>query len=139
LILIKKSLFNLFTKVNLDIFIRRLIEIMDNHQLNAAAFAEKIGVQRSSVSHILSKRNKPSLDFILKIHNTFDEVTLDWLLLDKKEGPSPLLVKTKNDKSLMLNPDESSKIYDIEKANENVIQIVQLYKDGSFRSFSPKS
>ena len=47
--------------------------------------------------------------------------------------------KTKNDKSLMLNPDESSKIYDIEKANENVIQIVQLYKDGSFRSFSPKS
>ncbi|MFL2597755.1 MAG: helix-turn-helix domain-containing protein [Flavobacteriaceae bacterium] len=125
--------------MNLDIFIRRLIEIMDNHQLNAAAFAEKIGVQRSSVSHILSKRNKPSLDFILKIHNTFDEVTLDWLLLDKKEGPSPLLVKTKNDKSLMLNPDESSKIYDIEKANENVIQIVQLYKDGSFRSFSPKS
>ena len=123
----------------MDIFIRRLIEIMDNHQLNAAAFAEKIGVQRSSVSHILSKRNKPSLDFILKIHNTFDEVTLDWLLLDKKEGPSPLLVKTKNDKSLMLNPDESSKIYDIEKANENVIQIVQLYKDGSFRSFSPKS
>ena len=125
--------------MNLDIFIRRLIEIMDNHQLNAAAFAEKIGVQRSSVSHILSKRNKPSLDFILKIHNTFDEVTLDWLLLDKKEEPSPLLVKTKNDKSLMLNPDESSKIYDIEKANENVIQIVQLYKDGSFRSFSPKS
>ena len=125
--------------MNLDVFIRRLIEIMDNHQLNAAAFAEKIGVQRSSVSHILSKRNKPSLDFILKIHNTFDEVTLDWLLLDKKEGPSPLLVKTKNDKSLMLNPDESSKIYDIEKANENVIQIVQLYKDGSFRSFSPKS
>ena len=125
--------------MNLDVFIRRLIEIMDNHQLNAAAFAEKIGVQRSSVSHILSKRNKPSLDFILKIHNTFDEVTLDWLLLDKKEEPSPLLVKTKNDKSLMLNPDESSKIYDIEKANENVIQIDQLYKDGSFRSFSPKS
>ena len=77
--------------------------------------------------------------FILKINNTFDEVTLDWLLLDKKEEPSPLLVRTKNDKSLMLNPDESSKIYDIEKANENVIQIVQLYKDGSFRSFSPKS
>ena len=125
--------------MNLDVFIRRLIEIMDNHQLNAAAFAEKIGVQRSSVSHILSKRNKPSLDFILKIHNTFDEVTLDWLLLDKKEEPSPLLVKTKNDKSLMLNPDESSKIYHIENANENVIQIVQLYKDGSFRSFSPKS
>ena len=125
--------------MNSDIFIEHLIEIMDNHQLNAAAFAEKIGVQRSSVSHILSKRNKPSLDFILKIHNTFDEVTLDWLLLDKKEEPSPLLVKTKNNKSLMLNPDESSTINDNEKTNEDVIQIVQLYKDGSFRSFYPKS
>ena len=128
-----------FTKVNSDIFIKHLIEIMDNHQLNAAAFAEKIGVQRSSVSHILSKRNKPSLDFILKIHNTFEEVTLDWLLLDKKEEPSPLLVKTKNDKSLMLNTDESSTINYDDKTNEDVIQIVQIYKDGSFRSFSPKS
>ena len=121
---------------------KRLIEIMDNHQLNAAAFAEKIGVQRSSVSHILSKRNKPSLDFILKIYNAFEEVTLDWLLLDEKEGkegPSPLLVKTKNDKSLIINPDESSTNYNNEKKNEDVIQIVQLYKDGSFRSFSPKS
>jgi transcriptional regulator with XRE-family HTH domain len=125
--------------VNSDIFIKRLIEIMDNHHLNAAAFAEKIGVQRSSVSHILSKRNKPSLDFILKIHNTFEEVTLDWLLLDKKEEPSPLLVKTQNDKSLMLDPDESSTNNDRGKTNEDVIQIVQLYKDGSFRSFSPKS
>ena len=128
--------------MNLDVFMKRLIEIMDNHQLNAAAFAEKIGVQRSSVSHILSKRNKPSLDFILKIYNAFEEVTLDWLLLDEKEGkegPSPLLVKTKNDKSLIINPDESSTNYNNEKKNEDVIQIVQLYKDGSFRSFSPKS
>ena len=39
----------------------------------------------------------------------------------------------------MLNPDESSTINDNEKTNEDVIQIVQLYKDGSFRSFSPKS
>ena len=125
--------------MNPDIFIKHLIQIMENHQLNAAAFAEKIGVQRSSVSHILSKRNKPSLDFILKIHDTFDEVTLDWLLLDKKEEPSSLLVKTKNNKSPMLNPDEFSTINDNEKTNEDVIQIVQLYKDGSFRSFSPKS
>ena len=53
--------------LNIDIFIKRLKEVMENHHLNAAGFAEKIGVQRSSVSHILSKRNKPSLDLILKI------------------------------------------------------------------------
>ena len=57
--------------LNIDAFLIRLEQLMENNQLNAAAFAEKIGVQRSSVSHILSRRNKPSLEFILKIHAEF--------------------------------------------------------------------
>ncbi|MDA0985651.1 MAG: helix-turn-helix transcriptional regulator, partial [Bacteroidetes bacterium] len=67
--------------LNIDAFIDRLEQLMENHQLNAASFSEKIGVQRSSLSHILSRRNKPSLDFILKIQAQFDEVDFDWLLL----------------------------------------------------------
>ena len=55
--------------LNIDNFISRLEELMETNQLSAAAFAEKIGVQRSSVSHILSKRNKPSLEFILKFYH----------------------------------------------------------------------
>ena len=54
--------------LNTEAFLERLEILMQNNQLNATAFAEKIGVQRSSVSHILSKRNKPSLEFMLKIH-----------------------------------------------------------------------
>ena len=57
--------------LNTDAFLRRLEQLMENQQLNAAAFAEKIGVQRSSVSHILSRRNKPSLEFILKVQAEF--------------------------------------------------------------------
>ena len=77
--------------LNIDYFISRLEELMDNHQLSAAAFAEKIGVQRSSVSHILSKRNKPSLEFILKINAAFDSIGLDWLLLEApKTSNTPL-------------------------------------------------
>ena len=68
--------------LNIDLFISRLSEIMVNNNLNSASFAERIGVQRSSVSHIMSKRNKPSLDFILKIVNSFEEVTIDWLLFE---------------------------------------------------------
>ena len=48
-------------------FVEKLKIIIDNEGLTASKFSEKIGVQRSSVSHILSGRNKPSLDFILKI------------------------------------------------------------------------
>ena len=79
--------------LNTDAFIKRLEELMEQQQLSAAAFAEKIGVQRSSVSHILSKRNKPSLDFILKIEASFEEVSFDWLLLGKseKQRSSPAL------------------------------------------------
>ena len=62
--------------LNIDAFLKRLEQLMENHQLNAAAFAEKIGVQRSSVSHILSRRNKPSLEFILKVQAEFTEADL---------------------------------------------------------------
>jgi transcriptional regulator with XRE-family HTH domain len=46
-------------------------------------FADKIGVQRSSLSHLLSGRNKPSLDFILKILDVFPDVDLYWMINGK--------------------------------------------------------
>jgi DNA-binding XRE family transcriptional regulator len=67
--------------VNTDEFIKRLEIILDYFSLNASSFADKIGVQRSSMSHLLSGRNKPSLDFILKIIDVFPEVDLYWILI----------------------------------------------------------
>ena len=46
-------------------FTEKLKKLIENEGLSASKFAEKIGVQRSSVSHVLSGRNKPSLDFLL--------------------------------------------------------------------------
>lgn len=66
-------------------FNQRLSLIFDKYLLNAASFADKIGVQRSSMSHILSGRNKPSLDFILKIYDAFPEINLTWLTLGEGE------------------------------------------------------
>ena len=51
--------------VNIEKFAERLKIVMDHYELSAALFAEKIEVQRSSISHILSKRNKPSLEFVM--------------------------------------------------------------------------
>lgn len=54
---------------------------MDKEGISPARFAEIVGVQRSSVSHILSGRNNPSLEFIQKILNAFPKVNSDWLIL----------------------------------------------------------
>ena len=133
--------------LNIDFFISRLNEIMVNNNLNSATFAEQIGVQRSSVSHVMSKRNKPSLDIILKIVNSFEEVTLDWLLFDNNLMPSPSsksdskFVKTKIVSDLKKSPNvltNRQRPMEI-KTNSDVVQIIQIYKDGSFLTFSPKS
>jgi transcriptional regulator with XRE-family HTH domain len=66
--------------VNIEDFIKRLEIILDYYSLNASSFADKIGVQRSSLSHLLSGRNKPSLDFILKILDVYPDIDLYWIL-----------------------------------------------------------
>lgn len=66
--------------LNIDEFVKRLETIFDYYGLTASSFADKINVQRSSVSHLLSGRNKPSLDFIMKLIESFPEVDLLWIL-----------------------------------------------------------
>ena len=124
-----------------------LFSLFVSNNLNSASFAEQIGVQRSSVSHVMSKRNKPSLDFILKIVNSFEEVTLDWLLFDNNLKSSPSskfdskFVNSKIDSDLNKSPNVlTNKQSPMEiKTNSDVVQIIQIYKDGSFLTFSPKS
>jgi transcriptional regulator with XRE-family HTH domain len=133
--------------LNIDAFLKRLEQLMENHQLNAAAFAEKIGVQRSSVSHILSRRNKPSLEFILKVQAEFTEADFDWLLLGARKKSSPtsnqLLVdqgkvdELEADKSI--DPPKKSISTSLDVFDTEVLQIIQTYKDGTFRVFLPKS
>jgi len=73
--------------INTDDFIKRLESLLDYYSLNASSFADKIGVQRSSLSHLLSGRNKPSLDFILKILEVFPDVDLYWIINGKGNFP----------------------------------------------------
>lgn len=98
---ISKILNSLFTMVNSQEFTIRLQKILSFYSLSAAAFAEKMGIGRSSISHIISGRNKPSLEFVLHILETFEEVTFDWLIygkgnFPKMDIPTPT-IKTNND------------------------------------------
>jgi transcriptional regulator with XRE-family HTH domain len=62
---------------------RRIEQILEVENLSVSQFADKIGVQRSGMSHILSGRNKPSLDFAIKVLQTFPDLSSDWLLFGK--------------------------------------------------------
>ena len=151
--------------VNTDDFIKRLEQLMDYYSLNASGFADKIGVQRSSISHLLSGRNKPSLDFVMKILDIFPEVNLYWILEGKQEflKKDVKVVSTVIEKKIDLPPaiavdenlfsenlfeqkmNEPSPISKSEPMEQVVLQklnrtstifkIVIFYNDGTFKDF----
>lgn len=66
--------------------ISRITQIMSYYQLSPAKFAELIGVPKSGISHLISGRNKPSLDYVTRILGVFKEVDSEWLLFGKGVG-----------------------------------------------------
>ena len=81
--------------INNEDFTKRLKKVIDYYGESASSFSEKIGVQRSSISHILSGRNKPSLEFVLKVLSSFPEVELYWLMNGKGVFPSEKILEEK--------------------------------------------
>jgi transcriptional regulator with XRE-family HTH domain len=112
--------------VNIEDFIKRLEIILDYYSLNASSFADKIGVQRSSLSHLLSGRNKPSLDFILKILEVFPEVDLYWILNGKGTFPknSTAVEKRENEVEEVLKQNIPTPFKE-EKISENLFSEIQ--------------
>ena len=139
--------------VNTEDFIKRLENLLEYYNLNASSFADKIGVQRSSLSHLLSGRNKPSLDFVMKISEEFPEVDLYWILNGKgsmHKNTSPSQAKKENE-----TVPENSEKEEIQTENkttsetthlpfreipnpEHIEKIVVFYKDGTFKDYIPK-
>lgn len=115
--------------VNNQNFGKRIKKIMEYYDFSASSFAEKIGVQRSSISHILSGRNKPSLDFVIKITRCFDEVDIEWLVNGK--GTFPLIHEEKEIKT------STPTLFDNKtNAKEKKIErIVVFYNDGTFDEY----
>ena len=66
----------------------RIEYLMNIYKLTPSQFADRTGIQRASVSHILADRNKASLEVFLKIHRSFPDVPLDWLVADEGEPPT---------------------------------------------------
>jgi len=118
----------------------RLVKLMDVEQLSSSKFADIIGVQRSSVSHVLSGRNKPSYIFLQKTLEAFPMISADWLILGKGS-----MYKGEQNMSVGNLFDQPSKI--IENQNNTEIDINENTdkskysdntKDGVGRNLSPR-
>lgn len=130
---------------NANDFVEKLEKILTYFQLSSSAFADKIGVQRSSLSHLLSGRNKPSLEFAVKVAETFPEVDLYWFLMDKGSFPKSTTSATiTSSEKNNLKPEE--KITSTEPKNqfvpssnsENIDKIIVFYTNGTFTTHYPK-
>ncbi len=82
----------------------RISKIIEYSGFTSSEFADEIEVQRSSISHITSGRNKPSLDFLVKVKDRFPEFQWDWLI--KGDGE---MLETKEIESEIVKTEEKPK------------------------------
>lgn len=123
---------------------QRLHHIIKKNNLSASSFADKLSIQRSNISHILSGRNKPSLDFIEKFINYFPNEDVIWLITGvnkdnendfqnpKIKTPLPFI----NNKTKVedLTPDLS-----FIDSKRKIIKIITFYEDRTFDVHYPSS
>ena len=113
-------------------FSNRLKVVMDYYDLTATSLADSINVQRSSISHLLSGRNKPSLDFVMKILQKYPEVELYWLLNGRGKFP-----KTTKEQTTLPFKKTEKEATPLEKEAVSIEKIVVFYKNGTFKIYTP--
>ena len=131
--------------VNTSNFSKRLQKILDFYGVTATLFSEKIAFNRSTISHLLSGRNKPSLEFVMKVLQTYPEVDLYWLLYGKGSFPTPLnkvntQIKTTSKQNTLPGVEAENSVFEnmaLKNSNTSAIErIILCYKDGTFKQYN---
>ncbi|MBC5991583.1 helix-turn-helix domain-containing protein [Pontibacter cellulosilyticus] len=141
--------------------VERLQELMHHKQLSSTQFADTVEVPRAVISHILSGRNKPSLEVVTKVASAFPEVSLGWLLLGEGDMLNPLAApvapasKSKSEEvlpsqaKLEMPPavEQQDKVQSTnsisspaqlaDQHEKTIEQIVIFYNDKSFTAYKP--
>ncbi|GHC51914.1 helix-turn-helix domain-containing protein [Ulvibacter litoralis] len=137
--------------VNTSDFAKRLQKVLDYYGVSATAFSEEIEFNRSTISHLLSGRNKPSLEFVLKVLQKYPEVELYWLLNGKGSFPKstiPQIEKPKpaqetisfdsnssSDSTPKTTPPPIFSDPKISHSEKGIERIVIFYNDGTFKVY----
>ena len=136
--------------------IERILDVLKIKNLSPAQFADMIGVQRSSISHLISGRNKPSLEFLQKMLKAFPEINSDWILSgkgemigagtanDQADDPAEEIIvddKMPRERNTPPAREETAKVSKkrwIEPDGKKIEKIVCFYKDNTFREYLPE-
>jgi len=137
--------------VNSSEFGKRLQKILDYYGISASELSNKISVNRSTISHLLSGRNKPSLDFVMKVLQEFPEVELYWFLNGKGSFPSEKTNTSSTTTSISNETKKPSSLKNEQKVTatpilpntisksfgeDEIDRIIIFFKDGSFKSYN---
>jgi len=134
--------------------VERILELMKEKNLTPSQFADEIGIQRSGMSHLISGRNKPSLEFIMKVLQRFPDVKPEYLLFGTSETGNS--VKEDNGIPREVFPIVSGTLFDQpdvmesksepkpqrqvkkERVERKIEKIVVFYDDRTFREYEPE-
>ncbi len=120
----------------------RLRTIIKVNNLTPSSFADKVGVQRSGVSHILNGRNRPSMDFLVRVLKEFPRVDAAWLIT----GESPRNEPGNSEKGEIIEseftkPSElehpSPKVKKSDMVEKEPVRVVIFYSDNTFDTYLP--
>ena len=140
----------------------RILQFLKEENKTSAQFAEEIGVQPSGISHIISGRNNPSLEFVLKMLERYNYLSTDWLLFGKgemyniKQNPSLFdeyntFTNTKDNlfeqADIPINNLDSSNLLiteithlqeakEMSRKQKSISKIVWFYDDNTFEEFT---
>lgn len=138
----------------------RIIKFLSINNLTSTKFADMVGVQRSSISHILSGRNKPSFDFIEKMLIAYPDLNAQWLITGKGNMNTNQPSLFNNDEKRIITAQESN-IHEIKDNSEGKIdsekdlkqstkefnntasipsdieRVIIFYTNGSFKEYKP--
>ena len=95
----------------------RLKKWMDHKNLISSELADNIGVNRATISHILSGRNNPSIEILHRLLNTYPDLNSNWLIT----GIGYMSIKSANEQ---------------EKRSRELSKIVVFYDDNSFEDLN---
>ena len=122
--------------------IDRVKKIISANGLTSSSFADKIGVPRSSISHVLSGRNNPSLDLIIKILQSFDGISANYLLSGDILTPiQPITDKDQEYNNMTLFPELDLKKESKEeiKIDEDLVKsVILVYENNKFEILKNK-
>lgn len=104
----------------------RIKLIIKANNESPSSFADNIDVKRSNLSHVLSGRNKPSLDFLSKIISCYPNVNASWLITG-----------VTRDGQFEAPTEKKTEVQQTDSIQKEIEQIIVTYKDGTFNTYNP--